>query len=348
MKTIKLKKSVCIVLILAVFFISCIVFYTFGLHSVSKDSSNVTFQVREGISKISIVNDLKSSGLIRSKTAALVYLTLHKNMTLQAGKYSFSRNMDTPSIFKKISHGDVAIDTITITFIEGKNINDYIALISSKFNLPEKEVKAVFQDKKFMKSLVEKYDFLTEMVLNDNMYYALEGYLYPDTYEFLETVSVEDIIIRMLENTKVKLSRLDNHTDYSIHELLSMASIVELEAVNESDRRGVAQVIYKRLKMGKGLGMDVTTYYAVQKKLGEELTLSDLRSASLYNTSEMNTNMAGKLPLGPICNPSLESIQAVLNPSDTDYLFFYADVTTGKVYFSKTIEEHIQIQKEVG
>ena len=348
MKKIKLKKPVFIVLVVLLFLFCSLGLYRFGLHKVSNDTNSVTFQVREGISKIQIVDDLKSAGLIRSKISTLVYLTLHKNMTLQAGEYSFSRNMDTPSILAKINKGDIATGTVTLTFLEGKNINDFIALISSKLEIPESEVKAVFQDKEFMRSLVEKYDFLTETILNDNMYYALEGYLYPDTYEFLETVSVKDIILRMLENTKIKLASFENNTNYSIHELLTMASIVELEAVNESDRRTVAQVIYKRLKMGKGLGMDVTTYYAVQKKLGEELTLSDLRSASLYNTSEMNTNMAGKLPIGPICNPSLQSILAVLNPSDTDYLFFYADVKTGKVYFSNTIEEHIQIQKEIG
>ena len=94
--------------------------------------------------------------------------------------------------------------------------------------------------------------------------------------------------------------------------------------------------------------MDVTTYYAVKKSMGAGLTLSDLKTNSPYNTSEMNSSMKGKLPVGPICNPSIMSINAVLNPSDTDYLYFYADIKTGIVYFTKTYEEHLAIQKEIG
>ena len=221
-------------------------------------------------------------------------------------------------------------------------------MIATKLTLPKEEVKAVFEDKEFMTSLVEKYDFLTEDVLNDNIYYALEGYLFPDTYEFLETVTVEEIITRLLDNTKSKLASLEMNTDYSIHEILSMASIVELEAVNESDRQKVAQVIFKRLNMGKGLGSDVTTYYAVHKIMGiDGLSLNDLSSNSPYNTSEMNANMAGKLPIGPICNPSLESIKAVLNPSDTDYVYFVANTCTGEVFFNVSDIEHFKKSREL-
>lgn len=93
------------------------------------------------------------------------------------------------------------------------------------------------------------------------------------------------------------------------------------------------------------LGMDVTTYYATQKEMGDVLTYSDLVSGNPYNTR--NTNKIG-LPVGPICNPSLESIEAVFEPSDTDYLYFYADIKTGLVYFAKTSAEFNQIIKEVG
>ena len=248
----------------------------------------------------------------------------------------------------KISRGDIKLNTIAITFVEGKNINDYIDLIADKLAIAKSEVKATFEDKEFMQELVEKYDFLTDSILNDNIYYALEGYLYPDTYEFNENISVKDVIKRMLDNTKLKLTELEINKDYSLHEILTMASIAELEAVNETDRSKVAQVIYKRLNMGKGLGMDVTTYYAVKKKLGEELTMNDLRSTSPYNTSESNISMVGKLPVGPICNPSLESIKAVLNPSDTDYVYFYANIKTHEVFFANTYEEFLDIQRKVG
>jgi len=346
MKKIRIKKSVIIISVVVLAILLIIGLYFFLL-SGRNDNSKVTFTVKEGASKFDIVDDLKDADLIRSKTATLVYLIFNKDKNLQAGTYSFNRNMSVSKIMDKISRGDIKVDSLSITFVEGDNINDYIKLISTKLDIPETEVKSVFEDKEFMESLVEKYEFLTDEVLNGNIYYALEGYLFPDTYEFLDTASVEDVITRMLDNTKVKLDSIEINSDYTVHEILSMASIVELEAVNESDRRKVAQVIYTRLNMGKGLGTDVTTYYAVHKEMGKDsLTMNDLSSSNPYNTSEMNTSMAGKLPVGPICNPSLESIKAVINPSDTNYVFFVANTCTGEVFFTDLWEEHSKKSQE--
>jgi UPF0755 protein len=349
MKRIKLKKSVIISFVCVLLVIVGCFLYSFSLKGY-KSSDVVTFEVRSGASKKAIVHDLKSASLIRSEFSTLVYLLINKS-SLQAGTYEFSRNMSTPEIIKKISKGDIKINSVSITLVEGKNMKDFINLITSNFSYTEDEVINVINDEEFLKKMIEKYDFLTDSILNGNIYYALEGYLFPDTYTFSENASIEDIIITLLNNTNEKLASVMeeiNKTDYSVHEILTMASIAELEAVTKSDRESVAQVIYKRLSLGKGLGMDVTTYYAVKKSLGEELTMNDLRSTSPYNTSESNINMAGKLPVGPICNPSLESIKAVLNPSDTDYLYFYANVKTHEVFFASTYEEFIAIQKEVG
>lgn len=350
MKKPKNKKIVVGITILFLFLTllaSSIGYYFYSLNGF-KDSESVTFTVRSGASKKQIVADLKSAGLIKSQISTLAYLLLHQDLTLQAGTYTLTRNMSVPHIMDKINRGDIQLNSIKLTFVEGKNIRDYIKVIATSLKISESEVKAVFEDRKFMESLVKKYDFLTTDVLNDNIYYALEGYLFPDTYEFLESVTVEEIITRMLDNTNRKIKSMEIGSEYSLHEILTMASIVELEAVNESDRKTVAQVIYKRLEMGKGLGMDVTTYYAVQKTLGEDLTMNDLRTNSPYNTSESNTSMAGKLPIGPICNPSLMSINAVLNPSDTEYVYFYANMNTHEVFFANTYEEFLNIQKEVG
>lgn len=347
MPKIKLNKKIVIPVIIILIIILLIALYLCSLRGFN-DSKTVTFEVQSGASKIDIVEDLKSAGLIRSKTATLIHLVLNKNLTLQAGTYRISRNMSTQAIIDKINRGDIKVDTVTVTFVEGDNINDYIELISKNFNVTESEVKAVFENEKFTKSLVEKYDFLTESVLNDNIYYALEGYLFPDTYEFLENSSIEDVIIRILNNTQIKLNSLEIDSEYSVHEILSMASIVELEAVTESDRRKVAQVIYKRLEIGKGLGTDVTTYYAAHKEMGVDvLTMNDLLSNNPYNTSEMNTSMTGKLPVGPICNPSLESIKAVLNPSDTDYVYFVANTCTGEVFFNVSDVDHVKKSQEL-
>ncbi len=343
------KKWIVLLLSIIIFLMMGLGLYGFSLQSVSKANEPISFTIQSGTSKAKIVSDLKTAGLIRSKTAVLLYLFLNKDTNLQAGKYELNRNMNVSTLLKTLEKGNTTSSAVRLTFVEGKNMNDYVRLISENFSFTENEIKEVLASRDFVQELVEKYDFLTEEVLNGNIYYALEGYLFPDTYEFGANASIKDILIKILDNTKVKLESLDlKDNEYTIHEILTMASIVELEAVNKDDRARVAQVIYKRLNMGKGLGMDVTTYYAVKKTLGETLTMSDLRTVNPYNTSESNGSMAGKLPVGPICNPSLMSINAVLNPSDTNYIYFYANIKTHEVFFANTYEEFIAIQREVG
>ena len=350
MSKMKLKRKV-VVLFLSLFALAFLLLgiYGFCLTKVNNSEEVVNFTIEGGTSKIKIVDDLKESGLIRSSLALKIHLFFHNDITLQAGKYELKRNMNATEIIENLHQGKVISESVKVTFIEGKNMTDFIHTITSNFPYTEDEVKEVLSSREFMKELVEKYDFLTDEVLNGNIYYALEGYLFPDTYEFPKNASIKDILIKILNNTEAKLESLDlKESDYSIHEILTMASIVELEAVSEEDRRRVAQVIYKRLEMGKGLGMDVTTYYAVKKSLKEALSMNDLRTVNPYNTSESNSGMAGKLPVGPICNPSLMSISAVLNPSDTEYIYFYANINTHEVFFANTYEEFIDIQREVG
>ena len=132
-----------------------------------------------------------------------------------------------------------------------------------------------------------------------------------------------------------------NEQEYNVHELLTIASIAEKEALNKSDREKVSQVIYTRLDMGMTLGMDVTTYYGVFKDMTDNLTPQDLAAFNPYNTR--NSSFKG-LPAGAICSPSKESIVAALNPSDTDYVYFIADVKTGKVYFAVTPKEFYELK----
>jgi UPF0755 protein len=127
----------------------------------------------------------------------------------------------------------------------------------------------------------------------------------------------------------------------SVHRLITVASIVELEASNVLDRPDIASVIYNRIKNNMSIGSDVTTYYAIKVDMGErDLKQSELDAYNPYNTR--GPNMRGKLPVGPICNPGIDSIKAALNPSTTDYLYFVAD-KNGKVYFAKTDSEHNSI-----
>ncbi|HOB26471.1 MAG TPA: endolytic transglycosylase MltG, partial [Bacilli bacterium] len=174
---------------------------------------------------------------------------------------------------------------------------------------------------------------------NSNIYYPLEGYIFPDTYNIKKTATIKEVIETMLDEMETKLEpyKTDISTsNKSVHSLLTLASMVELEAVSAEDRKVLAGVFTNRLTLGMTLGSDVTTYYAVQKDMTDDLTLSDLATCNGYNTR--GTCVPG-LPVGPIASPSLSSIQAAVNPDSTDYLYFVADKNS-KLYFAKTLDEH--------
>ena len=145
----------------------------------------------------------------------------------------------------------------------------------------------------------------------------------------------------MLDQTNKVLTKYKNeisNSEYTVHEILTMASIVELEGNNAENRPKIASVIFNRLKNDMSLGSDVTTYYAIKVDMGErDLYAKEINTYNAYNTR--GPNMNGKLPVGPIANSSEESIKAVLNPDKSDYLYFVAD-KNGEIYFSKSNEEH--------
>ena len=347
----KQKKGIIITSILIVVVIAIVVsLYFYGLGSVSKKSEPVTFIVKSGESKITIVKNLKKANLIKSEISAYVYLLSHNKLNIQAGEYDFDRNMGLEEIVGDLSRGNTnkSAQTIALTFIEGQKLTEFVDIICDEFAFSPKEVMDVFNNQEFLNELIDKYWFLSDAILNDAIYYPLEGYLFPDTYEFYANAGVKDIVYRMLDNTELKLENYKEqilNSGYDAHEVITMASIIEKEALTEEDRKGVSQVIYKRLEKNMSLGMDVTTYYAVKKALSESLTYEDLNSNSPYNTR--NTNLIG-LPVGPICNVSLQSIDAALNPSKTNYLYFYADLATGKVYFAETYQEFLQYKTQIG
>ncbi len=335
------KKVIIIGGILIVIIASLIVAAVILSQPVSKHTDVVSFEVNPGDNKITIVNNLKNANIIKSKTLALIYIFFSDNNNLQAGTYLLDRHDSMSEIFKQINAGITKEKPVTVrvTFIEGKRFTEYAKLISDNFAIEYDEIIATVKDQNFLKELINDYWFLDNSILNKDLYYPLEGYLFPDTYEFYQNVDIKSIIYKMLDQMENKLNGLKdliNDSKYSVHELLTMASIIEKEAINNTDRKQVSQVIYKRLDTKMSLGMDVTTYYGVQKDLKQGLTQKDLDNQNPYNTR--NNKLIG-LPVGAICSPSLSSIEASLKPSNTDYLYFVADVTTGKVYFASTYDE---------
>ena len=296
-----------------------------------------------------IAEALKENNLIKDDLVFKIYCKLNEVNNMQAGTYDLNKNMSVEEIVNKLQAGDVVIKEINVTFPEGKNMRDIAKIISENTNNSYEDVMNVFESKEYAKGLIENYWFLTDEILDDSIYYPLEGYLYPDTYTFESVdVSIDDIIKIMLNQTDKVLSEYQieiKSKGYTVHQFLSLASVVENEGISTEDRKGIARVFLNRIERGMALQSDVTTYYAFKVNMGDrDLTQSELNTANPYNTR--GPNMEGKIPVGPISNVSESAIEATLNPSDSDALFFVAD-KNGKVYFSNTNAEHEQIINEL-
>ena len=339
-----------VITVITILTISGIIWYSSGLKSVKKDNAETkVVEIIEGTRTEEILGLLKNENIIKNKLVAAIYMKLNNVKGLQAGKYQLSQDMSTKDVLRKISSGEVYDETVKITFKEGKNMRWIAETIAEKTNNTEEDVYSLLKDKEYINSLIQKYWFLTANITNTSIYYPLEGYLYPDTYIFENAdVSVKTIFNIVLNNTDKVLKNYQtqiSQSGLSVHQLLTIASIIELEGNDETSRYGISSVIYNRLRAKMSLGSDVTTYYAMQVDMGERnLYSSEIKTANPYNTR--GPNMSGKLPIGPIGNPSEESIKAALNPTKSNYLYFVAD-SNGKIYFTSTYEEHQNLIKNL-
>lgn len=323
--------------------VSLIVFVSVSLYFLSPPDSNSDtmedFVVEVGWPKSKIAEELDKTGLIKSAFFFKLYMKINEK-ELYAGTYKLSKSMTVDEIINVLNSGNsLENETITVTFIEGKRLTDYVKKISDTFKIPEEEIFEKLKDETYLKSLINQYWFLTEDILNPEIYYPLEGYLFPDTYIIKKSATIEEIVGKMLSTMDNKLSIYQDEikiSNYNIHQLVTLASIIELEGSGSDDRAGVAGVFYNRLKDNWTLGSDVTTYYAAKKDFSVDLTWKELNDCNPYNTR--GTCVTG-LPVGPISSPSLASITAVIEPTEHGYYYFVADKTK-KTYFNVTEAEH--------
>ena len=322
--------------------------YNYMISPMSKKSEPVVVEIKEG-SIYSIGNTLYENDLIRNKFIYKLYVKLNRINNLKASTYEFNRNMKLKNIIDMMKEGNAYNpDEITVTFKEGLNVRKIARIIDEKTNNSYDDVIKLMADKEYIDSLIKKYWFLTDKIKNNKIYYPLEGYLFPNTYAFLnKDVTVKEIIETMLDEMDKQLTPYkDKINEFNkdgvvndIHEIMTLASVVELEGGNAQDRKGVAGVFYNRIKDKWVLGSDVTTYYYLKiddfkQSLNGNPNLYTCDNA--YNTR--CTSFVG-LPVGPISNPGKESIEATINYTKHNYYYFVADCK-GKTYLSKNSTEH--------
>ena len=275
-------------------FISIIMLIGIGLciyftSPVNNSDAIVEFTINNNSTTESIIDDLYENDLIKNKIFAKLYLKINKFDTIKAGNFELMRSMSLKEIFNTITNSsNIREDTVVITFLEGKTVEDYAEEIEKNLNIKKEAFLNTFKDNTYINSLIERYWFLDSEILNSGIYYSLEGYLAPDTYMFYNDASATDIIEKMLDQEETILDEYKKQieaSNKSVHYFLTMASIAELEGSTLEDRKNIVGVFYNRLNNNDKLGSDVTTYYASHLKLYErDLLDSELNSVNGYNT----------------------------------------------------------------
>ncbi|MCK0470921.1 endolytic transglycosylase MltG [Halalkalibacter sp. APA_J-10(15)] len=282
---------------------------------------------------------LEEEGLVRNGTVFRYYVRYKNESGFQAGDYRLHTGMTMDEIIESLKDGTVMQDPeLVFTIPEGLWLERMIEVIAKETDHTVEDLEAVIHDKDYVESLIERYDMLTEVVLDENIRYPLEGYLFPARYDFMvENPSIEEIVEAMLSRTQAILTNLEEEMDeleLTPHEVLTLASIIEREAQKSEDRYMISGVLHTRLERGMKLEVDPTTAYAI----GEHLymtSLTDTRFESPYNTYVVEG-----IPIGPIAGPGQDSIEAVVRPEITGDLYFYARIN-GDVLYTDTYEEHL-------
>jgi len=273
---------------------------------------------------------LKESAEIKSQWHFLVMGQVFKVFnSIRAGEYEFTERVSMWTILRKLARGEIAICRITIP--EGWTVQDICDLLSREKLVDPKKFLALANDSNYV---IDDFKFPKN----------LEGYLFPDTYYFTKGTSTENSIIgQMLSQFKKKvidgLRKELSESKYSLNKIVTMASIVEREAIVDVERPIIAGVFYKRLKIGMALQSDPTVRYALSKYKGA-LTMDDIRTRSAFNTY-----YHPGLPPHPICNPGVASIKASINPPSVDYLYFVSK-RDGTHFFSKKYGEHKKAKRK--
>ncbi|MCI1964606.1 MAG: endolytic transglycosylase MltG [Oscillospiraceae bacterium] len=314
--------------------------------AVGRENINVTVDIPQKATPGQVAQALHQGGVIYDEDFFIFYAKMtNAPSQFGGGSYELTTGMDYEALLNSLQSNTNRVDTVKLTFREGMNALEVADLLEKNGVCTAKDAKTVFNSG----SLNENYEMLQQITNSSERYYGLEGYLFPDTYEFYKNEDPEQAISKLIRNCNRKLTKQIREKaesiDLTLDQVLTLASMIQAEAADKDDMYKVSSVFYNRLKSQKPellhLDSDPTTFYPYRK---QSLVPETIRET--YR-SRYDTYTVKGLPAGPICNPGMDAIEAALNPASTNYYYFCHD-ENGKAYYAKTASGHQSNLKKAG
>lgn len=341
MKKLKSSKSMVLIAIFLILLLINLAVFIVKYNSIKNNplesnKSTITFKVESGESLHGLFQRLNNENILRSSFFSKIYIKFNDvKESIKPGTYTVSSDINFPDFISVLTEGKVS--EAKVTFPEGYTVDD----IANKL-----EESGVCTKEEFIEA-VKEYPLPAFIKPDKERKYELEGFLFPDTYTFPKGTTPTQVVEMMLNRFKQVMSEIQSELGITIpddqyEKYVTIASMIEKEARDDSERPEIASVINNRTEKGMPLQIDATVLYA----LGEHkdtVLYKDLKVDSPYNTYKIKG-----LPVGPICNPGKPSLLAAIRPAKTDYIYYLLNPSNNKHYFTNSYEDFLAKKKEFG
>ncbi len=342
------KTLITIAIVVALFTMGAIAFYQANLGSMSKMEQKVAFTIESGTGLNNAIGQLESQGLIANDLVAKIYCKLNGISSVQANSYELDATMDLKKIMEIISSGDTDyVIMAKVTVLDGQRISEIVATLNG-LGLDGDKFLSYINNQDNLANWIDQYWWLEDDILDPEIRYPLEGYLAPETYFVQEGEdALAQLAKAMLNQTDANLAGMQEAMEsfeisgktLTVHEFVTLSSIVQAESLDSEDALMIAGVFVNRLEINMALQSDVTVNYA-NEETKVAVTNDDLKTDSKYNTY-----LYPGLPVGPIATIDKAIFLSVLNYTPNDYFYFFA-LEDGSIIYSKTYQEHIKVVQE--
>lgn len=311
------------------------------------NDKQINVDIPLGSSTSSIASILEENDIIKNDLIFRFYTKFKNESGFQAGNYQFTSSMTLNEIIETLKTGKLVKEPVyKVTVPEGRNLEQIAEVYAEDLPFTKEEFMEKVDDESYVKELMSEYpQLLTEDILKEEIRHPLEGYLFAATYDvYVEDPTIDQLVKKMLDKTQAVVLPYVNQMGNlegieNVHDLVTMASLLENEARTAESRQMISGVFQNRIDKDMKLQTDPTVLYA-HGEHKDRVLYEDLEIESPYNTYYITG-----LPVGPISNFNENSLQAAAKPKDHEYFYFLAD-SSGEIHYASSLEEHNQLKNE--